>query len=300
MPVTRGILPIIRRHLETGKLFEHDRARVDNKLLRDFFDGFLPGLKSIPSDDPQRHPLITDVLSLVDHLLVSDVSVQPNLKALDLVEARRVLESAILMSIQKTRPKNAKLCRRLARWIVASRKRAGHPTAVVSTNYDTLLDMKVYNAVRRLHPKDKEDWEQLGHKWIDFGFNWRKVTTGAVMLRPDEPDVGIFKLHGSLNWLACPMCSHIYVNRRYNIFRIAADSRPTDDQRCDCNFIPTRRVIVAPSMVRSIRDSNLLAVWQAALEALRHGGGMGHRGLFASPGGSGNPVDPSPSLSRTR
>jgi NAD-dependent SIR2 family protein deacetylase len=270
LPVTREILPRIRKRLRSGKLFDQHLAERDSKVLRDFLAAFLPGLKNIRTSETAKHPLITDVLSLVDHLLASEVSARPSSSTIDLSEVRRVMELAVLRSLfNRKEPPNARLLSDLAGWVATCRARTGRPTAIISTNYDTLLEMKIYAELQELHPKDKEDWTLLGHRWVDFGFNWRNVYTGEVLLRPDDPDVGIFKLHGSLNWLACPMCGYIYVNRRYNIYRIVSDSGPIDDQRCHCDFTPMRTVIVAPSMVRSIRDPNLLSVWQGALEALR-------------------------------
>jgi hypothetical protein len=42
-----------------------------------------------------------------------------------------------------------------------------------------------------------------------------------------------------------------------------------DDNTCHCGHHPLRAVMVAPSMVRDIRDANLLSVWRVALETLR-------------------------------
>jgi hypothetical protein len=109
---------------------------------------------------------------------------------------------------------------------------------------------------------------------VDFGFSWREHSTGRFLEPlhhpPALPRVRVLKLHGSLNWLKCPLCGFVYINTTGSIFQQAFREDKIDyNNTCVCGHGPVRAVIVAPSMVRSIQDPNLLTIWRAALESMR-------------------------------
>jgi hypothetical protein len=80
----------------------------------------------------------------------------------------------------------------------------------------------------------------------------------------------VLKLHGSLSWLKCPLCGFIYVNTTGDVVAQAFREDKVDyNNTCVCGHGPVRAVLVAPSMVRSVLDPNLLTIWRSALEALR-------------------------------
>jgi NAD-dependent SIR2 family protein deacetylase len=78
----------------------------------------------------------------------------------------------------------------------------------------------------------------------------------------------LYKLHGALNWLRCPRCSHVYVNHHVNVAELI-DSDEKDWITCHCGFVPLDMLLVAPSYVRNVQLPALRAIWQHAYEALR-------------------------------
>ncbi len=105
---------------------------------------------------------------------------------------------------------------------------------------------------------------------VDFGMTWREAgRRGPAHPRPQEPRLGIYKLHGSLDWLRCALCDHVYVHPARTIFREGGQLERGQGRRCACGYGPLRHLIVAPSTVREIQDPSLLSLWQGALEALR-------------------------------
>ena len=104
---------------------------------------------------------------------------------------------------------------------------------------------------------------------IDFGFNWRDPGTARLNPRPLNPHIAFFKLHGSLNWLRCDLCGQVYVNPQEAIAYLSFSDRQASANTCECGWSPLRHLIVAPSMVRDVRDTHLLNVWRSATEALR-------------------------------
>jgi hypothetical protein len=136
---------------------------------------------------------------------------------------------------------------------------AGRPRlTILSTNYDVVLEERLYALV---------EGDAL-HDHIDFGLTWRDACDpGVAHPRPAAPRLAMYKLHGSLDWLRCSLCDHVYIEPARTIFR--DDGVLGRGRRCACGFGPLRHLIVAPSTVRDVRDPNLLAIWQSALEALR-------------------------------
>ena len=77
-------------------------------------------------------------------------------------------------------------------------------------------------------------------------------------------------MHGSLNWLKCDLCGQYYIHPDSSVAHQAFREEIDEDNTCVCNSrLKLRTVLVAPSLVRDIRDSNLLQIWKAAIEAIR-------------------------------
>jgi hypothetical protein len=137
---------------------------------------------------------------------------------------------------------------------------------IITTNYDVMIEKRLYARL------DAEEIPGL----IDFGLSWRAVDSpdAPTQPRPSAPWLGLYKLHGSLDWLRCPLCEHIYIDPARTIFRgdggrARSDALPGRGASCVCGYRPLRHIIVAPSMVRDVRNPNLLTIWHSALEALR-------------------------------
>jgi len=139
--------------------------------------------------------------------------------------------------------------------------------SIITTNYDVVIEKRLYARLNALEIPGL----------IDFGLSWRAVDSpdeAATQPRPSSPWLGLYKLHGSLDWLRCPLCDHIYIDPARTIFRgdggrQLSDPSPSRTATCVCGYRPLRHIIVAPSMVRDVRNPNLLTIWHSALEALR-------------------------------
>jgi len=223
-------------------------------------------------DSEVEPPLITDLLSLVDHLLASRNAPQPDLDLSALDRLRALLERAIAEVLaEPTVPDRADandaLLDRFVGWMHDRAQEGGCSLSIITTNYDVAIERRLY---ARLDVQEIPDL-------IDFGLSWRSVDSPGddpAQGRPESPWLGLFKLHGSLDWLRCPLCEHIYIDPARTIFRGEGEReqssrRPRGAARCVCGYRPLRHIIVAPSMVRDVRNPNLLMIWHSALEALR-------------------------------
>jgi hypothetical protein len=267
-PITSAILPRIREKLEDGTLFpvasNRRREAAKMKRLRQHLESMFPRL----FEPDIELPLITDLLSLIDLMLATEEVLLPMVPAAAMQDCRTLLEQAILEVVEAEfrRPDAHKGIDRLADWILNGRDERGAPVTIVSTNYDTLIEALLFE---RLEMAALEVPVA-----VDMGFFWREHRSGtfheAVNQPPPDPMVRLLKLHGSLNWLKCPLCGFVYINTTGSIHQQAFREGHVDyNNTCLCGHGPVRTVIVAPSMVRTIRDPDLLTIWRTALEALR-------------------------------
>jgi hypothetical protein len=250
--VTAGILPEVLSRLRAGRLDRELRKGLERFLPALFRRGLAP-------------PLIVDLLSLMDELLRSGNAPRPGFTLAELARLREQLEHAVAeVLVEPARPRKSprtRLVDRLVDWIAAEAEAGRRFVTLVSTNYDFSFEKRL---LARLP-------EERIPQAVDFGFTWRPAVgeSDAACRRPPRPWTAIYKLHGSLNWLACPLCDHVYIHPRQAIFRGGGRRAGRPRETCTCGHGPLRHVIVTPTMVRDVRNPNLLAVWHAALEALR-------------------------------
>jgi NAD-dependent SIR2 family protein deacetylase len=274
-PMTAEILPEILRRLKGRGLFRHARAGRSREAgasthdeLQRLLSRFLPSL----FEGEVEPPLITDLLSLVDHLLAAGNAPQPDLDLTGLDRLRALLERAIAEVLaEPTVPDradaNEDVLHRFVDWMHDRAQGGECRLSIITTNYDVVIEKRLY---ARLNAREIPDL-------IDFGLSWRAVDgpdAAASQPRPASPWLGFYKLHGSLDWLRCPLCDHIYIDPARTIFRgdggrQVSDPSPWRVASCVCGYRPLRHIIVAPSMVRDVRNPNLLTIWHSALEALR-------------------------------
>jgi hypothetical protein len=254
IPLTAEILPRMLERMEEGTLFGRGRAaRVQAALIRKRLHAFLPGVGR-PGVEP---PLITDLLSLVDHMASAGQAARGDVGPQELAELRRRLEhglAEVLAAEVDKRRRHDGMLGRFVDWILALAANGG--LTLISTNYDVVVEQELYRRMKRGHLAAD----------VDFGVSWHALPGGGRNERPARPRLRLLKLHGSLDWLRCPACEHLYIHPARTVVRREAKG---DGVTCVCGYAPLRHVIVAPSMVRDVRDASLLAIWQSALEGLR-------------------------------
>jgi NAD-dependent SIR2 family protein deacetylase len=263
-PLTREILPIILGKIKGGTLFGSDDAAIqDRSHLTIFLEQILPGVWL----EDTGHLLITELLSLIDHMILTSTVPFPKADISTLSSVRVLLERAIFEALEWTYdPAEEKSVpvglTTLAKWIYEYGLKSR--CALISTNYDECIETELYRCLG--------SHEEVNQK-IDFGLSWREFSTGQIFHSLPNANYGIFKLHGSVGWLKCELCNWVTCNDEYvyrkEPFSVLSYIQHSSVTICACGHSPLRSVIVAPSTVRDIRDTNLLSVWKAAFEALR-------------------------------
>jgi hypothetical protein len=261
-PLTGEIFPEIRRGIKKRNLFGRgEKAQRLHLELEKFLDGIYPGLRVTPDNDL---PLITDVLSLVDHSLVSANAIGLSVQRRDLQRLRRLLERAIYKALDWDTDYDArpKLLHMFVDSLRQLRENGVH-VGFISTNYDPVVEVYLFKRIKNADIV----------KTFDFGCEWRDDGSGKVYNRPLNPTMSIFKLHGSLNMLRCPHCDHMYINLDGDVSYLdydgAGNARPDGWNQCHCEYAPLEACMIAPSSVRDVRESNLLEIWRHSLEFLR-------------------------------
>lgn len=258
-PLTTEILPKIQKRLRKGNLFGSGKNdRKANAELGEYFGLLFAGWgrKGIET------PPVTDVLSLLDYAQVSTTAPINGLPPESIARFRKLLERAIFRVIEEAFDGEAWPIRnRFLDWLLRETRDVG----MITTNYDVEVDMGVFWHFDEYQKMPQKDLDKV----IDFGFGWREPEGGRLYSRPGHPRFRLYKLHGSLNWLRCDLCEHTYINVygmiAHQAFRTEQDPKNT----CDCGHHPLSLVLVAPSLLRDIRNVDLLYTWKNALEWLR-------------------------------
>jgi NAD-dependent SIR2 family protein deacetylase len=264
-PLTGQIMPEIIQALKKNDLFELGNTKTgkEAKLEKDLLE-FLyilyPGLRNINLQKEKKHiPNITEVLSLIDHCCFYNIPPHPALCDETLMSFRQLLNRAVgeLLLYYEVIP-YTKTEEDLLKTFIGPLKKENKNAiiTVITTNYDLVIDREFSKHI-------------IGHQ-VDFGIAYRDIKTSKIVFQPANPLFRYYKLHGSLNWTRCDLCGHYYINPYGSIVHQTYKQRSDSNNTCVCSDrMRLKSVLVAPSLVRDIRDSNLLQIWKASMEAIR-------------------------------
>jgi len=264
-PVTKQILPKLMKKLKDETLFAR---QADRDTLKNFLTELMPGIESIN----QENVLITEILSLIDYMLLSSFVPAPMTRAEHLNSCRMLLERAILDLLPgvHNRPDENQIqpdLKRLGRWMYEAGNSSG--LSLISTNYDEMIERELYSCFMQDgdRPFDKVNTA------VNFGMSWRDGERDMVFHPPANSRHSVLKLHGSVDWMKCDLCGWIVCNDDFTLHEKSFCAVPvealTPSNTCNCGHWPLRPVMIAPSLVRDIRDINLLSIWKDACEELR-------------------------------
>ena len=138
-------------------------------------------------------------------------------------------------------------------------------TSFISLNYDIIID----NRLTELYPDYHLDYG------IDF-INYEEVETAKKNSTYDEdvhwvrpnPEITIklFKLHGSLNWLYCPVC----LNLRLTPKEKSGSEIVIVPQKCEICSGSLTHILIPPTFFKVMSNHYLRQVWFDAEKSLRN------------------------------
>lgn len=265
-PLTYEIMPQIISGLKAGHLFNHSAANAshavdEQALLLQYIYLLYPGLGDVDETaTPERIPNITEILSLVDHCCFYNIPPHPSLSDNALRQFNSLLNRAIgeLMLSYEEKDYTVEEQALLTQFIAPLRNSRTHEDSLsfITTNYDLIID----NEIQKENLIDR----------VDYGIAYRSVFDSKLTPAPSNSLLNYYKLHGSLNWLYCSLCGHYYINPYGCIIHQAFKEESDEQNTCICSDqLRLKPVLVSPSLVRDIRDSNLLQIWRSAVECIR-------------------------------
>ena len=280
-PLTRELMFEIFHGLQSGKVLNEKPngggekgTRTLGSMLFEFLANLLPGERM----SQKTMPMVTGVLSLLDFALATGQVLLPGSTLQETRQMRRLLERALLEVIPDAEmwaegeEREGRYYKEARLWLLRllGRRPAGK-VAIITTNYDMMSDLLAMEVANATGDNDGWNIESVAHK-VDYGFRWvhpENLEQEQVFPRPEDPRISLFKLHGSTNWLRCPLCENIYINPDGPI-ALLADAEGEDwDNECHCSDTQLEPQIVSPSFVREMREPNLIAIWKNALDFLR-------------------------------
>ncbi len=244
---------------------EHPDRRVLREFAREVIDFFRLVFDIDVLNLEARMPLPTfeEVLGLIDLATSRAEGFRgiplhaPDDGGLNLSSIRRRLILLMADAIHRRVPGDAAVHSRLVRNLRTGDRLA--QTSFLTTNYDSLLDSALEDDAVPL-----EEDRGLGTV-VEYGFS---------DLEPRSPIPGretrsfpLYKIHGSLNWLYCSVCTDLAVTHGPDIVARLLDA----PGRARCNRCQTMRepLIVPPTLYKSLSSAHLAIVWNHAARALR-------------------------------
>lgn len=266
-PLTDEIMPMILERLLRHDLFQLGSKKTSHERqyetdLLGFLYKLYPGLKNVDMKNPdlkRQIPNITDILSIVDHFCFYNLPPHPEIVDDRLIYFRNLLNRAVgelilEFDLKYFTTEEAALFQQFIEPI--RNQRVANKVTVITTNYDLLIDYEFKS--------------ELAKNRVDYGINYRNVNTSELVYMDPKPLFHYYKLHGSFNWLRCDLCGHYYINRQGSIVGLAFTDEIGGFNTCICSSkLRLKSVLVAPSLVRDIRDPNLLQIWKSSMEAIR-------------------------------
>lgn len=131
-------------------------------------------------------------------------------------------------------------------------------TTFLSVNYDIHID----NTISTMYDKTKFPvMLDYGVDFTNFNFN------NSAWKRPSGQSIKLYKIHGSLNWLYCPICSSLTLTPyEGGVMRILNNQEDATCLNCGEHTIP---IIVPPTYFKDMSNVYLANVWNKAESTLR-------------------------------
>lgn len=154
----------------------------------------------------------------------------------------------------------------------AERTKGHDPFAVISLNWDILLDKALDAALRNKdsHLDSLDDYSPIGV--VDYccyissvDANDKRVRSGLWTLGAGGYNVKLLKVHGSMNWLQCPTCQRLFTDftGKHVVTNVL---NPADCRHCLKHHGPVklRSSLVMPTFLKDLSNFQIKLVWQNA------------------------------------
>lgn len=129
-------------------------------------------------------------------------------------------------------------------------------TTFISANYDIHIDNTIAGVFRKNKPI-----------MLDYGVDFTNFHINGGWKAPVDPYIKLYKIHGSLNWLYCPICNSLTLTPfEGGVMRLLKNMKEAKCLECGELTIP---IIIPPTYFKDMSNVFLSMVWNETERALR-------------------------------
>jgi len=255
------------------------RPKVQNWVK--MFDNFLLNTLQVTKNEI-KHYALEDIFTPIDRSIAENISFRQH-TVKELVELRDIFNRLIILAVRSAIDNSGKSqspIERFAKHILSlSKERLGEgnekidKVAVMTTNWDIMLDNWVYNLMR----KEKKPNGLKFSGVVDYCCYISSLETNDESIKPGLYAIGkgrynvkILKLHGSLNWMQCPRCQRLYV-KFYKTFNGGYIFDKKYCRHCSSNFKEEQNEsnllstnLIMPTFLKNLNNIQNKLIWQNA------------------------------------
>lgn len=244
-----------------------------DKTIKGYLDDFEKFLENELYIDKADFKSIAleDVFTPIDRCIIDGVSFR-SLDNKKLVELRERIYSLIIIAIKEklqNSTSHKKYIDKFAKFIVENmqprmKDKQHDPLAVISTNWDILLD----NSIKRAIEADNHNGVVDYCCYISSLHDDDTIKPGLWALGKGKYNVKLLKIHGSMNWLNCPKCQRLYVAfydkiAEYGIYK------DKNCSHCSRNFKENKTIstalrsnLIMPTFLKDLNNFQIKLIWQ--------------------------------------
>ncbi|MGL6107994.1 SIR2 family protein [Romboutsia sp.] len=175
------------------------------------------------------------------------------------VDSTRFLRQYLILLMAKAIDKSEKSNNHHHKLLVDNLRTAGllEEATFISANYDIHID----NTIAALY-KSKEYPVML-----DYGVKFSNFDIEGGWKPPQNPSIKLYKIHGSLNWLYCPICNSLTLTPyEGGIMRLIYNIEEAKCLDCGCITVP---IIIPPTYFKNMANVFVSTVWNEVEKSLR-------------------------------
>jgi len=238
------------------------------KLIDDYISKFKEFIDQnlFVSEDGLFKTALEDIFTPLDRCIIEDISFR-DIDPKSLIGIRDILYALIAAAISKSICKTEEnYIEKFVNYLITQTQvRKINPNednvAVISTNWDIILDNAIQKALKKMRLKDEDFAGVVDYCcYMSSLKDDKSIKPGLYALGKGKFNIKLLKLHGSMNWLICPRCQRLYVNF-YKDFQGIYLIKKHYCKHCQENFgnkkhnsILLRTNLIMPTFLKSLNN----------------------------------------------
>ena len=135
----------------------------------------------------------------------------------------------------------------------------------ISTNYDILIDNAISHLLMNIHYDNPMN---CSVDTIDYGMDNIDYRNSDGWEKPTNNSIKLYKIHGSLNWLYCPVCNDVKITpNRKGVIDLISQPQRALCHNCEELLLP---IIVPPTYYKDMSNTALNTIWNKSEHLLRN------------------------------